>query len=72
MCNKAQTLAEDWGYLTPFDLMDDYVIDSVSPAICMNPGCDYSTEYEPDQNAGWCEACDTNSVQSMFVIEGMI
>ena len=72
MCNKAQTLAEDWGYQNPTQLMEDYVLDGVAPSICMNPGCDYSTEYEPDQNAGWCESCGTNSVQSMFVIEGMI
>lgn len=34
------------------DLLSAAVHDSVSPAICVNDGCDYTAEMEPDQDAG--------------------
>ena len=46
--------------------------DSVAPSICMNEGCDYTTETEPDQREGWCEECETNTVQSCLVVAGII
>ena len=39
-------------------------------AVCMNEGCDYTTEYEPDQTAGWCEVCGTGSCCSILVLAG--
>jgi len=44
----------------------------VSPAICMNDGCDYTAEMEPDQDRGWCEACGTNTVASALILAGLI
>jgi hypothetical protein len=38
----------------------------------MNPGCTYSTEYEPDQQKGWCEECGTRTVRSALVLAGII
>jgi len=38
----------------------------VVPGICMNPGCDYTTEVEPDQCAGWCEECSSPTVKSVI------
>ena len=67
---KALELAQAWGYLCPHELAHDYVFESVVPAICMD--CDYSTEYEPDQNAGHCENCSTNSVKSILILLGII
>lgn len=69
---KLRTLALDWGYSDPLDMIEDYVTDSLSPAICMNPGCDYSTEMEHDQDRGWCECCGANTVKSAFLLAGMI
>ena len=34
------------------DLLQASVVDSICPAICMTEGCDYTTEMEPDQDAG--------------------
>jgi hypothetical protein len=48
------------------------VSDSVSPAICLNDGCDYTAEMEPDQDQGWCEACGTNTVASALVLAGLV
>jgi len=42
------------------------------PGICMNPGCDYTTQVEPDSNSGWCEICETNTVASGFILLGVI
>lgn len=42
--------------------------DGVSPAICRNEGCDDATELEPGHDAGWCEDCGTNSLQSALVL----
>lgn len=46
--------------------------DSVNPGICMNEGCSYSTEVEPDQTQGYCEECETQTVKSFseLVLEG--
>lgn len=50
------------GFLAPF------VMDSVVPGICMNEGCDYTTDCEPDATANWCECCDANSVCSALTL----
>ena len=67
---KALELAQAWGYLCPQELANDYAFDSMVPAICMT--CDYSTEYEPDQEKGHCENCSTNSVKSILILLGII
>lgn len=48
------------------------VMDGLCPAICLNDGCDWTTNYEPDQDRGYCEACETNSVGSALVLAGCI
>lgn len=68
---KLKTLADDYG-MGIKDLLDKYAIDSVAPAICINPGCSYTTEYEPDSENGWCEECDTGTVVSAYVLAGLI
>jgi hypothetical protein len=42
------------------------------PAICINKGCDYTCEMEPDQDAGWCECCDTNTVVGALALGELI
>ena len=38
----------------------------------MTEGCDYTTEMEPDQEEGYCEACGGNTVVSALVLAGII
>jgi len=38
----------------------------------MNKECDYSTEMEPDQDRGWCENCETNTVVSAGMLMGIV
>ena len=72
MASKLSTLTEDWGYESTLDLMTDYMHEGIMPAICMNKGCNYSTEMEPDQDRGLCECCGTNSVTSAAILLGVI
>ena len=65
-------LVEASGFDTIEQLLESTVVDSVSPAICVNAGCDYTTEMEPDQREGYCEICGTNTVQAALVLAGMV
>lgn len=69
---KAEDLAEQYGYKTVEGLMEDFSCESLAPAICINPGCSYTTDMEPDQRAGWCEVCEENTVKSVFVLMGVM
>ena len=70
--DKLQTLVENEGYESSEDMINASMFSGVVPGICMNDGCDATYNYEPDQNKGWCEECNTNSVQSCLVIIGVI
>jgi hypothetical protein len=69
---KLATLMEIEGYETIEQLAEAILSDSVSPAICMNDGCDYTAEMEPDQDGGFCEECRTNSMQAALILAGLI
>ncbi|MCP4545788.1 MAG: hypothetical protein GY835_04895 [bacterium] len=69
---KLEELAEEEGFRTVDDLLSAYVIDSIAPGICINPSCGYCTEVEPDCRGGWCGECETQSVQSAFVLADVI
>jgi hypothetical protein len=69
---KAEQLAEDFGYESTMECMEDTFNDGTIPGICTNPDCDYSTDVEPDQEHGWCEVCGTGTVASIQILEGMI
>lgn len=74
--SKLQDLAEAYGYDSGTELiLAEAGIANINPgvpAICTNEGCNYVAEYEPDSRKGWCESCQTNSVQSALVLAGMI
>jgi hypothetical protein len=48
------------------------VVTAYTPDICMNEGCDFTCEMEPDQTRGWCDECRTNSMKSVPVLAGII
>ena len=52
-------------------MLDDAVRDTIVPAICTNPECEFTDYMEPDQDAGFCEDCGTNSVKSCLVVAGV-
>ena len=59
---KLATLMKIEGYDSIEDLAQAVLSDSVSPAICMNEDCDFTCKMQPDQDAGYCEECRTNSM----------
>jgi len=44
--SKMQELTEQFGFADEMEMLEAATIDSVAPAICMNPDCDYTTEME--------------------------
>jgi len=70
--DKLDTLAVAEGYPTSYDLIEERGLDSTVPGICMNDGCEYITQVEPDQSHGYCEQCKTNTVLSCCVLVGII
>lgn len=69
---KLMKLCDLEGFKRVRDLLQASVADSICPAICMTEGCDYTTEMEPDQDRGYCEACGGNTVTSALVLAGLI
>ena len=62
--------ADAYGYESIQDMYAAAVCDSVSPAICRE--CGYTTDMEPDQDRGWCDECEKNTVVSVLVLGGLI
>jgi hypothetical protein len=69
---KLAKLIEIEGYDSIRDLVEAVCLDTVSPAICSNEGCNFTCEMEPDQDAGYCEECHTNSMKAALVLAGLI
>jgi hypothetical protein len=69
---KLMKLCDLEGYKRVHDLINAPMWDNICPAICMTEGCDYTTEMESDQDAGYCEACGGNTVTSALVLAGVI
>ena len=69
---KLVTLAETEGYAEVADLLEDHALGSVVPTVCVVSDCDHTADLEPDQRAGFCEACGPASMKSGLVIAGMI
>ena len=69
---KLAKLVKIEGYDSTEELIAAVLLDSVSPAICMNEGCDFTCEMEPDQDRGWCDECGTNSMKAAPVLAGLI
>jgi hypothetical protein len=69
---KLKKLCELEGFRSIEELARSALSDAVCPAICMADGCDYTTEMEPDQRRGYCEACGRNTVVSGLVLAGII
>ena len=70
--NKIQTLCDIEGFSGEMEFLEEYANDEVVPGICMNKGCDYTAHYEPDQDHGYCEGCNTSTVVSGLVLLGLI
>jgi hypothetical protein len=69
---KLRKLLEIEGYESVEGLIEAVFSDSVSPGICMNEDCTFTCEMEPDQDAGYCEECHTNTMTAAPVLAGII
>jgi len=71
MSSKLQQLADIAG-MEIMEMLEAATFDSIAHSICMNPDCEYTTMMEPDQDRGWCENCQTNTVKSCLVLAGIL
>ena len=69
---KLRQLLTAYGFASFEDLYEVSFHDSVGPAICTAPSCDYTADMELDQREGYCEACGRNTVQSALILAGVI
>ena len=71
---KLQTILDTEGFSSLEELFTDAEcgIRAGVPSICMNEGCDYVIDMEPDQDRGWCDECQTNTVKSAYILAGII
>lgn len=70
--SKLEQLAHSEGFDDSLEMMQQYITDSVAPGICMNDGCSYTVQVEPDQCEGYCEQCGTNTVKSCMILAGVV
>lgn len=68
--SKLDLLAREWGK-SVMEFIDAYALETLSPGICMNPDCDYTTEVGLDERAGYCPFCQTPTIQSGIVLAGL-
>ena len=71
--DKLEKLMEVEGYSDVTVLLRDLMFDQIrGVGICMNPGCDYTGYADPDQRGGWCENCETDTVDSALMLAGLM
>lgn len=70
--DKIKQITDAYCVPDALDLAEEYIADGICPSVCMNPTCDFITDMEPDQDAGYCEECGTNSVKSLMILLGVI
>lgn len=69
---KTHNTPRDRGYESVEELLQECAADSVPPAICMDPSCDYMCEMGPDQDRGFSGACGTKTMKAALVLAGLI
>lgn len=69
---KLEQLLDLEGFEDEYGFLEVFSFESLVLGICMNEGCDYTTEYEPDQDRGFCECCGTATVKSGLILAGAL
>jgi hypothetical protein len=70
--SKLKKLCSILDVADPEDLIEPSERDNVSPAICMNEGCNFTCEMETDEARGRCPKCGTNTMKSALVLACLI
>ena len=67
---QLKSLAQTEGFENVDALREATAVDSVAPAICIR--CGHTADMEPDQDAGYCEACGETKMVSALVLAGLV
>ena len=70
--SKLDDLLEIEDFKDSLEFAEEYVFASTVPGICTNSLCYNVYNYEPDQDEGWCDSCESNTVKSGLILAGMI
>lgn len=65
-----EILLDEYGCRDQTEFLEEYILESVVPAVCVE--CGATAEYEPDQDRGWCEMCDKGTMKSGLTLMDMI
>ena len=68
---KIEKLMDIEGFESVDEMLEEATFGLRCPGICTNDGCDYTTEVDPD-GAGFCEECNTTTVESSLMLMGMM
>ena len=68
---KLARLAEE-SDLSVDELLEMCTFDSVAPGICTGRGCTFTADYEPDQDSGWCDECESATVASALILAELV
>lgn len=69
---KLTTLAESAAFLSIDDMLAYVGSDPLCVGICATLTCNYCTEVEAHEDAGFCACCKTNTVQSALVLANKV
>ena len=70
--DKGTELARAEGYSDKMSLIKQVYLSSIVPGICVKDDCSYTKDVEPDQDRGYCEVCNTQTVESILILEGAV
>jgi hypothetical protein len=66
---KLLLICERTGYWDVPELIDSSLFKDSCPALCLS--CGYVEHKDPETFAGWCPACDTDTMRSALVLAGI-
>lgn len=64
-------MAKECGYATVMAMLEDTIVDTIAPGICMNCRA-VDCQVYGDQDQGYCEACGENRIVSALILADLI
>ena len=69
---KLRYVAEHFICHDPLTLLMYFMHKDIVPGVCTNPDCNLIANVEQKEEAAHCPNCETNTVQSVYVLAGVV
>ena len=56
--------------ITAEEFLERFAFDGLVPCVCVQ--CGHTTDHEPDQDRGWCDECEANTMKSGLILMGIM